>query len=116
MTKKEFLEMVDYHRYRGAGRTTGDLNAVFFEWKHGTTTDNKIFVGYKYCVWARACNATKKELVDALYNFIEGKIEDTPWYIQLTVALTDKQRFKVPMNGSGLHSMRPYDKEADKIL
>ena len=116
MTKKEFLEYVDYHRYTGAGRTTGDLNALFYDWKQGTTTDNKIFVGFKYCVWARACNATKKELVDLLYNFITGKIEDTPWYVQLTVALTDRQRFKVPIAGSGLHSMRPYDKEMDTIL
>ena len=116
MTKAEFLERADYHRYTGAGRTTGDLNALFYDWKQGTTTDNKIFVGYKYCVWARACNATKKELVDLLYAFITGKIEDTPWYVQLTVALTDKQRFKVPIAGNGLHSMRPYDKEMDTII
>ena len=116
MTKKEFIELADYHRYRGAGRDSGDLNALFYDWKQGTTTDNKIFVGYKYCVWARTCNATKKELIDILYNFITGKIEDTPWYIQLTIALTDKQRFKVPVDGNSLHSMRPYDKEADVIV
>ena len=115
MTKAEFLERTHYSKYTGAGRTTGNLNALFYDWKSGTTTDNKIFVGYKYCVWARACNATKKQLVDLLYDFITGKIEDTPWYVQLTVALTDKQRFKVPICGSGLHSMRPYEKELETI-
>ena len=109
MTKAEFLERADYHKYT-AGRTTGDLNALFYDQKSGSTPDNKSFVGFKYCVWARACNATKKQLVDLLYDFIQGKIEDTPWYVQLTVALTDTQRFKVPISG-GLHSMRPYEKE-----
>jgi DNA-directed RNA polymerase subunit M/transcription elongation factor TFIIS len=116
MTKKEFIEMADYHQYTGAGRTKGDLNALFFDWKQGTTSDNKLFVGYKYCVFARACNATKKELVNALYDFITGKIEDTPWYIQLIIALKDSQRFKVPIGGNGLNTMRPYDKETDVIV
>jgi hypothetical protein len=115
MTKKEFLELTHYSKYTGAGRTSGDLNALFYDWKQGTTDDNRFFIGYKYCVFARACNATKTELVNLLYDFVTGKIEDTPWFVQLIVALTDTQRFKVPIMGSGLNSMRPYEKELVKL-
>jgi len=103
MTKKEFSELADYHQYKGAGRDKGDLNALFFNWMTG--------MGFKYCVYARACNATKKELVDTLYNFITGNIQDTPWYIQLVVAPSDEQRFKVPISGNGLYGMVKYKKE-----
>ncbi len=98
MNKKEFLELCDYHKYTGAGRENGDLNALFFDWKSGE--------GYKYCVYARACNATKQKLVSVLYDLITGKKQDVDeYYIQLVVAPTDEFRFKVPICGSGLNSL-----------
>jgi len=98
MNKKEFLELCDYHKYTGAGRENGDLNALFFDWKSGE--------GYKYCVYARACNATKQQLVNVLYDFVTGKKQDVDeYYIQLIVAPADEFRFKVPISGSGLTSL-----------
>jgi hypothetical protein len=97
MTKKEFTERSDYHKYTGAGRNSGDVNALFFDWKQG--------MGYKWCVYARACNATKQELVKALYDVVTGKREDVEYYIQIVVAPTDEFRFKVPLSGSGLNTL-----------
>jgi hypothetical protein len=100
LTKKDFKEMISYHPYRGGG--SRGFNALFFDWKTGEK-----FNGFKYCVWARTENATKKELEGTLYDYITGKITDAdiPWYIQLIEAPTDQQRFKVPLSASGLNSM-----------
>jgi hypothetical protein len=83
MTKKEFKELVSVHHY---GRNRDGFNAIFFDWKSGD--------GFKYCIYARRCNATQAELISTLYDFIKGRIENTPWYIQLTVAPADMLRFK----------------------
>ena len=92
MNRKEFNEMCDYHKYTGCGREN-DVSAIFFERNQN---------GNKYCIYARTMNAGKKVLMDTLYKFITGKIEDTVWYIQLVVAETEEQRFKVPLQASGL--------------
>lgn len=99
MTKKEFNSLTGYHKYTGYP-SDSNVNALFFDKKE--TSEGR---GYKYCVFARACNATKKELEKTLYDFITGKIEDSPWYIQLIVASTDAERFKVPLMGSGLYCL-----------
>jgi hypothetical protein len=105
MTKKFFKEQVGIHKYTGGPREN-NITAIFFDWKSGDK-DGKVFVGFKYCVFARACNAKTDELLTALYNFIEGKTTDVQeWWIQLVVAQDDMQRFKVPIMGSGLNSMR----------
>lgn len=98
MTKKEFKELTSYHKYTGHP-SDNNINALFFDWK-----SNDEGTGFKCCVFARACNATKAELEEALFNAVTKDI-DTPWYIQLVVAETDKQRFKVPLCGSGLNSL-----------
>jgi len=97
MTKKEFISRSQYHKMTGAGREN-DLSAVYFDWKTGDI-EGKYFGGYKYCVWGRTCLTGRKVLENALYDFITGKIEDTEYYIQLVVAETDMQRFKVPIGG-----------------
>lgn len=74
MTKKEFLERSDYHKYTGRPKEN-NINALFFDWKE--TPEGR---GYKYCVFARAINASKTELVKSLHDFVEGRIEDTEWY------------------------------------
>ena len=105
MTKKEFKEQIYYQKMTGAGREN-DLGAVYFDWQTGSTADNKYFGGYKYCVYARTLNAKKDDLINELYDFITGKIEDTKWWIQLVVAETDLQRFKLPMSGKGLYNLK----------
>ena len=99
MTKKDFKERIDFHRYTSRQRE-GNINAIFFDWR-----DGEGFRGFKYCIYARAINATKLDLTNMLYDFICGKIEDVEWYIQLVVAFKDQQRFKVPIMGSGLNCL-----------
>ena len=101
MTKKDFIKEVDLHVY--GSRRENSIKALFFDWKQGEN-----FRGFKYCVYARAMNATKKELIDALYNAIV-KDEDTPWYIQCIIAQTDEQRFRVPVVSSGLTKLIKYE-------
>ena len=103
MTKKEFKELTSDHKYTGRPREN-NVNALFFDWKE--TEEGR---GYKYCVYARALNATKADLEKTLHDFIEGRIQDTDWWIQLVVAQTDEQRFKVPISGSGLRSLIKYN-------
>jgi len=98
MTKKDFKEIASVHHY--GKRTRGGLLAIFFDWK---TTKNSN--GFKYCIFARMENATQKDLLDMLKDFIEGRIEDVPWYIQLIIAPTEEQRFKVPLSSGGLNSL-----------
>jgi hypothetical protein len=97
-SKKEFLERASYHKLTARPRENS-LSAVFFDWKTGDI-DNKYFAGYKYCVWGRTCLTGKKLLEDQLYDFLTGKIEDTEYYVQLVIAETDLQRFKVPISGT----------------
>lgn len=103
MTKKEFKELIDYHKYTGGAREN-NVNALFFGWRE-IEVDGQKYRGFSHCVWARAINATKKELEKALYDFLTGKIQDTEYYIQLVVIQNDTQRFRVPLAGSGLNSL-----------
>ena len=98
MSKKEFRELCDYHKYTGSGREN-NISAIFFDRNHN---------GNKYCVYARTSVAGKEALINELWDFVTGKIEDTVWYIQLVVAFTDEQRFKIPICGSGLRSLIRY--------
>lgn len=93
MNRKDFNEMCDYHRYTLRGSPESNVGAVFFERNQN---------GNKYCIYGRICLTGKKVLMDTLYKFVTGKIEDTPYYIQLVVAETEEQRFKVPLQASGL--------------
>ena len=101
MTKKEFIERSSYHVY--GRRNDSGVVALFYDWK--VTDEGR---GFKYCVYARALNSTKKDLTNTLYDFVSGKIEDTDWWIQLVVTQNDSQRFKVPIMGSGLNSLIKY--------
>ncbi|HLO91578.1 MAG TPA: hypothetical protein VK172_10485 [Lentimicrobium sp.] len=98
MTKKEFKEYISVHHY-GRQRATATL-AIFYDWK---TNDKGN--GYKYCIYARACNATQKELFDLLYAFVRDNEIELPYYINIVMAETDELRFKVPLDSGGLHSM-----------
>jgi hypothetical protein len=102
MTKKDFKERASVHHY--GKRQSGGVLAVFFDWK---TTENSN--GFKYCIFARMVNARQNELLDMLKDFIEGRIEDTPWYVQLIIAPTEEQRFKVPLDSGGLNRLVKYE-------
>lgn len=105
MTKKEFKERISVHVY-GTKRDS-KLIAIFFDWLNDSV--NNAF-GYKYCVYARAINATQKDLETALYKLAILN-EDVPeYYIQTIVAQTDAQRFKVPIVSSGLYRLIKYEK------
>ncbi len=101
MTKKDFKDRADIHKY---GKRSDGVIAVYFDWKTGDNCN-----GYKYCIFARQLNSTQTELLNMLKDFIEGKIEDTPWWIQLVVAPTDEQRFKVPISSGGLNRLIKYE-------
>jgi len=103
MTRKEFKEMVSVHKY-GRGRRPENLTAIFFDWKSNDEGN-----GFKYCVFARNCNAKTDELLKMLQEFVEGRIADVPWYVQIFVAQSDKQRFKVPLDSGGLNRMIKYE-------
>lgn len=100
MTKKELKQQIDVHVY-GRHRDS-KLIAVFFDWK--TDTENHVN-GYKYCVYARACNATQAELFNFLYEFLKDNDCTIPYYVQTIVAPTDQQRFKVPIASGGLYNL-----------
>lgn len=104
MTKKEFRKLADVHKYTGANREN-NITAIFFDWKSGDK-DGKRFGGFKYCVYARACNTKTEELLTALYNFVTGKTDDiNEWWINLVFAIGDEQRFKAPLDSGGLYRM-----------
>ena len=103
ITKKEFKELIDYHKYTGGAKENA-VNALFFGWREIEVNGQK-YRGFSHCVYTRAVNATKKELEDTLFQFLNGKIEDTPYYIQLTAIENDTQRFRVPLGGNGLYSL-----------
>ncbi|MCK9543420.1 MAG: hypothetical protein M0R03_15475 [Novosphingobium sp.] len=101
MTKKDFRERCSFHHY--GTRRDSSLKAIFFDWQEGEN-----FRGYKYCVFARTCNATKAELENALFELVTEE-KNTPWYIQTIVAQKDEQRFKVPIMSSGLNKLIKYE-------
>jgi hypothetical protein len=104
MTKKEFKEMASVHRYTGAGRDN-NITAIMFDWKSGDK-DNKVFAGFKYCVYARQLNATTEDLLKALYSVVNDLEDKIPWWIQVVIAMDDFQRFKVPISGNGLYNLK----------
>jgi hypothetical protein len=108
MTKKDFKERIDVHHY-GRGRSESNVRAIFYDWKSGDK-DGKYFGGFKFCIYARYANAKQEDLFNMLYDIVTGKREDTPWYIQIVIAQTDKQRFKVPLDSGGLRSLIKYEK------
>jgi hypothetical protein len=94
MTKKEFKEMVSDHTYTGWNGKRIRVNAFFFDFKQGTTEDGKYFGGYKFRVSTDVRNCSKAELLNEFYNWVTGKTQQVPWYVDYRYAETDVQRFK----------------------
>lgn len=99
MTKKEFIELANDQLYICRSNQHDNVRAIFYEWKEGTQ-DGKYFGGFKYCFFGRACIVSKKEMLNTMYAYVTGKIDDQtmPYYINMKIAQTDVQRFKVPLS------------------
>jgi hypothetical protein len=87
MTKKDFKEKCDVHQY---GRGQRKKNAIFFDWKIG--------YGFKFMVKGHIGNVKRKELFNILYDWVTKGIQP-PYYVEYQYAMTDEQRFKVPIIG-----------------
>lgn len=95
MTKKELKNNCHSTVYTGGGNR---INAFFFDWQKGDIPNtNKIFVGYKYMVYANVRDLNKKDLFDIFYKWIMGW-ETLPWYVKYKLAKTDEERFKVSLS------------------
>jgi hypothetical protein len=112
LTKKDFKELINVQKY-GRGRDENNVYAIFSNWQ-SSESGKPYWGGYKYCIFARACNATKEELFNILYEIVTGKREDTPWYTNIVMAQTNEQRFKIPLSSGGLNCMIKYDKTVTK--
>jgi hypothetical protein len=93
MTKKSFNQDVSYHNY---GKRNGKI-ALFYDWQTGDYEKGERWRGYKWMVYCRKENATKKELMDIFYQWVNGIIDNLPYYIDYKFAITDDNRFKVPI-------------------
>lgn len=91
MTKKSFIQEVDCHNY-GSKKT-----ALFYDWKSGDFNKGEHYRGFKFMVWANKGYATKKELMDILYQWVNSTISQPPYYVGYKFADTDNDRFKVPV-------------------
>lgn len=89
ITKKDFKERCDFHVYSGGKEKH---NVIYYDWKE--TDDGR---GFKYAVAAERENATKKELFDALYDWVI-KEKSLPYYIRYLYAPDDSKRFKVKLS------------------
>lgn len=90
MTKKEFKERCGMHRYTGRG--TPAINGLFFDWQG--------YHGYKYAVYASSQDISKKDLINAFYDWVLYN-RTLPWYVTSKYAETDEKRFKVPISLRG---------------
>jgi len=98
MTKKEFKEFVRDQTYTGWNGHRIRINAFFFDWKTGSTADNKYFGGYKFRVSANAKLMSKKDLFELLYKLVNNIVVEVPWFVTYRFAATDEQRFKIPLS------------------
>jgi hypothetical protein len=96
ITKKSFKEKCSFHLYKGHRSRT---NAIFYDWADYVTGKGNGH-GFKYMVYANTQDATRKELFDILYNWATEKITAVPWYVRYKYAVTDDERFKVPITMS----------------
>ncbi len=92
MTKKAFKEKCSFHEYVDYNGHRIKHNVIYFDWKDCGTTR-----GYKYAVALDIKNGTRKELFDALYDWVTKEIVPV-WYIRYKYAETDDKRFKVGLS------------------
>jgi len=93
MTKKKFKEFCSFHEY---GRGKNKRNAIYYGWE--SDFDNNA-VGYKFMVKAPVSHAKKAELFNVLYDWVTGKINGVPYWVEYKFAITEQKRFKVSLMG-----------------
>ena len=93
MTRKAFKEQCSFHEYTGYNGGRIKINAIFFDFKQGTTDDGKFFAGYKYMVYSNVRNITKKDLLSRFYEWVIEQVH-LAHYIDCKYAETDLERFK----------------------
>lgn len=95
MTFKDFKQHVKatnaYSKYTGHHEAH---HVIFFDWLFDG--ENNI-CGFKYAVACDITQATKAEVLNAMYNWIFKDIT-LDFYIRYKFAITDKQRFKRPLS------------------
>lgn len=95
MTKQQFKSECDFHVYTGGGNR---INAIYFDWKSGTTDDGQRYNGFKYMVYADTKDMLRKDLFNELWQWVTEQIQQPSYMVQYRYAVTDAKRFKVPLS------------------
>ena len=100
MTKKAFKDLCSFTAFTGRGVK---FNAIYFDWREPTYTDNDNQRGWKYGITANVKSINKKELFDIFYNWINDMNDSKltilrKMYTYIRYAETDQQRFKSPIS------------------
>ena len=89
---KRHIEVTNgYSKYVGLQDST---HVIFFDWLRDDS--NKI-EGFKYAVACDITQATKAEVLNAMYNWIFKDI-NLDFYIRYKYAITNNDRFKKPLS------------------
>jgi len=91
MTKKQFKELVSFHKYSGSGERH---NAFYFDWSESNLD---LPIGFKYGVVCRVGEdgCTKAELLNHFYNWLFESVA-LPYYVRYK-CVDDDKRFKAPI-------------------
>jgi hypothetical protein len=104
ITWKELKDKSSVHVYTSPGRK---VIAIFFDWKTcDPKGEGKYWGGYKYLIRADSKYATREELFDYLYRWVNQGLFVIPQIIDhkitkminYTFAETDEERFKIPLS------------------
>lgn len=93
MTKKEFKERCSFHEY---GKGQNKRNAIYFG--SGHDKDGR-WLGFQFMVKSGVQSIGKQDLFNVLYDWVNERINQPPYYVQYRYAETDEQRFKVSFMG-----------------
>jgi hypothetical protein len=99
MTQKDFKLECNDQTYTGWNGKRIRINAFFFDYKSGTTKEEKRFAGYQFMVNANVKDCTKAELLKEFYKWVTSEGEHhLPWWINYRYAETDLKRFKISLS------------------
>ena len=97
ISRKKIMEDVSCHVYTGRNIR---INALYFDFKQGTTPDGKYYGGYKYLLAGSSKDLSKKELIDWPYKVVNNEITlvGLPDFIRFRFASVDTSRFKCSLS------------------
>jgi hypothetical protein len=93
ITKKSFIEMCNFHVYTGWNGSRTKHNVIYFDY---LSNDN--CRGFKFAVAMDIKQGNKQELINQLYNWVTGKVQEPDYYVRYKYAETDDKRFKVGLS------------------